>query len=155
MLVTILCQFKSWKYFFQAEMSVWTAKFSCGCFVNHPHPRAFNSMEWTTLFRSLLASHEFFSICSSNFPMIDKCRCFFASGINSDSETFIEQHIPLLFIKKVWALQFLKYETKTFLVLTQKWFFSTPSRRWRFLAILVSDQEMSKLTFCFPILFFD
>ena len=155
MLVTILCQFKSWKYFFPAEMTVWIAKFSCGFLANYPDPRAINSMEQTTLFWPLLASHEFFPIYISIFPMIDKCRCFFTSGINSDSQKFIEQHISLISKKRVWVLQFLKYETKTFLVLTQKCFFSTPSRRSWFLAILVSDQEMSKLTFCFPILFFD
>ena len=77
MLVTILCHFKSWKYFFQAEMTVWIAKFSCGCLANYPDPRAINSMEQTTLFWPLLASHEFFPIYISIFPMIDKCRCFF------------------------------------------------------------------------------
>ena len=82
-------------------------------------------------------------ICNIISPIVDQFRYFFSSMImpwSSNVPWFWPTQIPTesWSKKEVWVLMWLKCS------------FSSPGR-WRFLAILVCDTKMSRLTLCFSI----
>ena len=96
---------------------------------------------------------RFFPICNNIFPIIDQCRCFFTSAIRPWFSNFYWATQYFLIRKETMGPSTFEIWNKNIFSCVAKMSF-LQSGRWRFLAILVSDTKMSKLTVCFSILLF-
>ena len=103
-----------YKSFLHCKIFLWLSCLS-------PDPPAIYSMKRITLANQGLALFGFFPICNMISPIIDQCRYFFyffdKALILKHSLTLSNANTYIWSKKRVWVLQFLKYETKTYLAL--------------------------------------
>ena len=121
-----------------------------------PAPLAICSMERITRASQYLALLGFFPICNIIFQVIHQCRYFFQlcdkNLILKRSLTLNNTNTYVSSKKRVWVLQFWRYETKTFLIFLTKIFFLKSRQMEVSSYTVVWYKKVYKLIFCFSIL---
>ena len=146
--MTILCQFKSWKYnvmFTNTSEGIKCKISLLLCCLPHTH------LQFTVIGQGLVL-FGLFPICNIIFQTLINAHiyCIYSKAlILKHSLTLRNTNTYIWFKKRVCVLQFWKYETKIFLDFVAK-IFLLQTRQMK-LYILVSDTKMSKLTFWFSI----